>query len=183
MPKTCSTVIAVFMDQQIAGDAMRRLAAGGLDLKNFNVIAESYRTQNKPIGNIVNRVKSWGKYGALWGGLWGLFLGGIFLSVPMVGPVVVAGQLAAMLVSAIEGALFVGSLSLLGGALYYSGIRGRTNDGLVMQPNYFLLMAQGTEEEIGHARAILTGTILTGQGSSHGGIHALAGNHRDYASV
>jgi hypothetical protein len=53
-------------------------------------------------------MKFWGKRGAFWGGLWGLFFGGVFLMVPVVGQVMVLGYLATVIVSAVEGAVVVG---------------------------------------------------------------------------
>ena len=51
-----------------------------------------------------------------WGALWGLFFGGVFLTIPVVGHVVVLGYLATIAITAIENAVVVGGLSALGAA-------------------------------------------------------------------
>ena len=47
----------------------------------------------------------WGKRGAVWGGLWGLFFGGLFLSIPIVGHVIFLGYIATAALAAAEGAV------------------------------------------------------------------------------
>jgi uncharacterized membrane protein len=65
-------------------------------LKNLSIVGKGYHTEEKVVGFYTagDRVKFWGKRGAFWGGLWGLFFGGLFLSIPVVGDVVVLGYLA-----------------------------------------------------------------------------------------
>ncbi|MES1982669.1 MAG: DUF1269 domain-containing protein [Pseudomonadota bacterium] len=159
MTHTYDAVIAVFEDYRVADDAIGKLIDSGFDMKNFSVIGKSHSAEDKLVGlyNAGDRIKFWGKYGAFWGGLWGLFLGGVFLSIPMVGPVVVVGQLAEMVVSAIEGALVVGGLSVLGAALYHLGIPRDSviKYELAINANEFLMVTHGTEEQIQRARAIL----------------------------
>ena len=67
-------------------------------------------------------IKFWGKRGAFWGGLWGLFFGGVFLMVPVVGQVMVLGYLATVIASGVESAVLVGGLSALGAAMYSVGV-------------------------------------------------------------
>ena len=125
----------------------------------------------------------WGKYGAFWGGLWGLFLGGVFLSVPMVGPVVVVGQLATMMVTALEGALAVGGFSVLGAALYNIGIPkvSVVKYELAIHAHDFLLVMHGAEEEIVRARTILAAACPSRM-DIYQAINAPAGvDCRDYA--
>ncbi len=152
-------VVAVFSDHQGAEAAIRKLSAGGLDMKHFSIIGKGYHTEEKVIGfyNTGDRVKFWGQNGAMWGGLWGLFFGGILMTVPMVGPVIVLGHLAAMVFAAIEGAVVVGGLSALGAALYSLGI---PKDSLIeyeqaLKADGFLIVAHGPVEELSRAKAIL----------------------------
>jgi hypothetical protein len=104
-----------------------------------------------------DRVKFWGSRGAFWGGFWGLFFGGVFMTIPVVGHVIVLGYLAATLISAAEGAVVVGGLSALGAALYGIGI---PKDSVIkyeadMKVDRFLVMAHGDENEVERARKIL----------------------------
>ena len=101
------TIIAVFADHQTAEAAVKKLAAAGLEMKNLSVVGKGYHTDEKVAGfyNTGDRVKFWGVRGAFWGGLWGLFFGGLFMTIPVIGHVVVLGYLAATAVSALESAL------------------------------------------------------------------------------
>lgn len=152
-------VIAVFADHREANTAVGELIHDGFDIKNFSVIGKGYHTEESVVGfyNMGERMRFWGKYGAFWGGLWGLFFGGIFLTVPVVGPVVVLGHLAVIVVSAIEGALVVGGLTAIGAALYSIGI---PKDSVIkyeeaIKADNFLIVAHGTTDEMARAKAIL----------------------------
>ena len=118
------TVVAVFADHQAAEAAVKKLVAGGFEMKHLSLVGKGYQTEEKVVGfyNIGDRIKFWGTRGAFWGGLWGLFFGGLFMTIPLVGHVVVLGYLAAVAISGIENAILVGGLSALGAALYSIGV-------------------------------------------------------------
>src|SRR5271170_4499135 len=101
--ETADAVIAVFADHHAAETAVKKLSAAGFEMKNLSVVGKGYHTEEKVIGfyNIGNRIKFWGGRGAFWGGLWGLFYGGLFLTIPVIGHVVVLGYLAATIISAV----------------------------------------------------------------------------------
>ena len=146
------SVVAVFTDHNGAETAVKKLAAAGFAMKNLSVIGKGYHTDEKVVGfyNIGDRVKFWGSRGAYWGGLWGLFFGGMFLVIPVVGHVVVLGYLAATLISGIESAIVVGGLSALGAALYSIGI---PKDSVIeyeaaVKADDFLVIAHGSAEEV-----------------------------------
>ena len=102
--ETADTVIAVFADHNAAETAVKKLTAAGFEMKNLSVVGKGYHTDEKVVGfyNVGDRVKFWGKRGAFWGGLWGLFFGGLFMTIPVVGHVIVLGYLAAIAISAVE---------------------------------------------------------------------------------
>ena len=106
-------VIAIFPDHQKAEAAVKKLVAAGFEIKNLSVVGKGYHTDEKVVGfyNIGDRVKFWGTRGAFWGGLWGMFFGGLFLTIPVVGHVVVLGYLASVLIFGIEDAVLTGGLS------------------------------------------------------------------------
>ena len=152
-------VVAVFADHTGAEAAIRKIAGGGLAMKHFSIIGKGYHTEEKVIGfyNTGDRVKFWGQNGAMWGGLWGLFFGGIMMTVPMVGSVMVLGHLAAMVFAAVEGAVVVGGLSALGAALFSLGI---PKDSVIeyeqaVKADGFLIVAHGPVEELSRAKTIL----------------------------
>jgi hypothetical protein len=153
------TIIAVFADHNAAEAAVKKLAATGFDMKHLSIVGKGYETDEKVVGfyNIGDRVKFWGKRGAFWGGLWGLFFGGLFLTIPVVGHVVVLGYLASIAISAVESAIMVGGLSALGAALYSIGI---PKDSVIqyetaLKADSFLVMAHGVAADIARAKAIL----------------------------
>ena len=157
-----NAVIAVFADHQGAEAAVKKLADAGIDMKHLSVVGKGYHSDEKVVGfySAGDRIKFWGKRGAFWGGLWGWFFGGLFMTVPVIGHVVVLGYLTAMAISAIEGAVVVGGLSALGAALYSSGI---PKDSVIayesaLKADEFLVMAHGPAEEVARAKTIL-GTL------------------------
>ena len=87
------TVVAVFAEHPAAEAAIKNLTGAGFDMKNLSVVGKGYHTDEKVVGfyNAGDRIKFWGTRGAFWGGFWGLFLGGLFVTVPVVGQVVVQG--------------------------------------------------------------------------------------------
>jgi hypothetical protein len=158
--ETADTVIAVFADHQAAETAVKKLTAAGFEMKNLSVVGKGYHTEEKVVGfyNVGDRVKFWGKRGAFWGGLWGLFFGGLFMTIPVVGHVIVLGYLGDMAISAVESAIMVGGLSALGAALYSIGI---PKDSVIqyeaaVKADDFLVMAHGTAAEMARAKAILS---------------------------
>ena len=166
------TVIAVFADHEAAESAVKKLSAAGFEMKHLSVVGKGYHTDEKVVGfyNLGDRIKFWGGRGAFWGGLWGLFFGGLFLSIPIVGHIVVLGYLGAMIVSAIETAVIVGGLSALGAALYSIGV---PKDSVIqyetaVKADGFLVMAHGSADEVARAKAIL-GTLNPSRVDVHTG--------------
>jgi hypothetical protein len=157
--KNSDTVIAVFQDHQGAESAVKKLAKAGFEMKNLSVVGKGYHTEENVVGfyNVGDRIQFWGRRGAFWGGLWGLFFGGLFLTIPILGHVIVLGYLASAMISAVEGAVVVGGLSSLSAALYSIGI---PKNSVVqyetdVKADGFLVMAHGAAQEIAHARSVL----------------------------
>ena len=166
------SVIAVFADHNAAETAVKKLTAAGFEMKNLSVVGKGYHTGEKVVGfyNAGDRVKFWGKRGAFWGGLWGLFFGGLFLTIPVVGHVVVVGYLATIAIAGIENAVVVGGLSALGAALYSIGI---PKDCVIqyetaVKTDSFLVIAHGTAEEMARGKTIL-GTANASRVDVHAG--------------
>ncbi len=155
------SVVAVFPDHGAAEAAVKKLTAAGFALKGISIVGKGYHTEETVTGfyNMGDRVRFWGGRGAFWGGLWGLFFGGVFLTIPLTGPVVVVGYLAAAVVSMLEGAVMVGGLSALGAALAGIGI---PRDSLLqyetaIAADGFLVMAHGTAGDMAQAEYVLKG--------------------------
>jgi hypothetical protein len=153
-------MVAVFTSHDAAEAAVKKLAASGFAIKNLSVVGKGYHSDEKVVGfyNTADRVIFWGKRGAFWGGLWGLFFGGLFMAVPVVGHLVILGYMAAIGFAAIENAVVVGGLSAIGAMLYGLGI---PKDSVLqyetdLKADNFLVMAHGTEAEATRAKAILS---------------------------
>jgi hypothetical protein len=153
------TLIAVYATHEQAERAIRELADDKFDMKQLSIVGKGYHTEEKVVGfyNTGDRMKFWGKRGAVWGALWGLLFGGVFLMVPVVGQVMVLGYLAAIVASAIEGAVVVGGLSVVGAALASIGV---PKDSVLqyetaLKADEFLVTARGSTTDLAKARAIL----------------------------
>lgn len=79
--------VARFPDHTQAEVAVKALAQAGFDMKQLSIIGRGYHTEDNVVGfyNAGGRIRFWGKYGAFWGSLWGLFGAGIFVSSPRTG--------------------------------------------------------------------------------------------------
>jgi hypothetical protein len=171
------TIVAVFADHPAAETAVKKLTAAGFEMKNLSIIGKGYHTDEKVVGfyNTGDRIRFWGTRGAFWGGFWGLFLGGLFMAVPVVGHVVVLGYLAAIVASGIENAVLVGGLSALGAALYSIGI---PKDSVLqyetaLKTDRFLVMAHGPAAEVARAKTILA-TVTPSSLDVHKGVKTVA---------
>ena len=154
------TAIAVFPNHEGAEKAVKALSAAGFNMKNLAVVGKGYHSEEKVTGfyNVGDRVKFWGTRGVFWGGLWGLFFGGLFIATPLTGPVLVLGFLATMVISGVETAVVAGAAGALGAALYSIGI---PKDSVLqydsdIKADDFLVMARGPSAEVERARALLS---------------------------
>ena len=154
-------VVAVFGNHAEADAAIKTLASDGFAMKHLSLIGKGYHTEETVAGfyNVGDRIKFWGSRGAFWGGMWGLFFGGLFLTIPIVGHVIVLGYLAATAISTVEGAVVVGGLSAIGAAIASIGI---PKDSVMayetaIKADDFVVMAHGSQSEVERARGLLAG--------------------------
>ena len=113
-------VVAIYSSHEGAEQAVQELHRGGFDMKKLSIVGKDYHTEEHVVGyhNAGDRMKYWGKFGAIWGAIFGMLSGAAFFAIPGIGPVVVAGPLVAWIVSALEGAVVVGGLDAIGAGLY-----------------------------------------------------------------
>jgi hypothetical protein len=88
-------------------------------MHKLSIIGADYHSEEDVVGyyNTGDRMRSWDKNGAFWGGIWGVLLGSAFFVIPGIGPLVAAGPLVVAIVSALEGAVAVGAIGALGAGL------------------------------------------------------------------
>jgi hypothetical protein len=154
-----TNVVAIYPDHDSAEQAVSKLQDASFDVTKLSIIGKDYHTDEKVIGYYTTgeRMKYWGVRGAFWGGIWGLLLGAGFFLVPGVGSVLVAGPLLGAVVTGLESAAMVGGLSAVAVGLIHLGVP--TEDAIKYESaiiaDKFLLIANGTPEELAQARLIL----------------------------
>ncbi len=160
--KKQNAVVATYDTHTQAEDAVKELQKAGFDMKQLSIIGRDYHSDEHVVGyyNAGDRMKYWGKLGAFWGGLWGLLFGSAFFWIPGIGPLLVAGPLAAIILGGLEGAAVVGGLSAFGAALYSIGI---PKDSIVkyetaLKAGKFLLIVHGTPDNVTTAKSIVEKT-------------------------
>lgn len=152
-------VVAVCDSNAHAEDALKELQESGFEMKNLSIVGRDYHPEEHVVGyyNSGEKMKSWGEAGGFWGGAWGRLFGSAFFSIPGMGAVLIGGPLVAAMVATLESAVVVGGLSVIGAALYTIGVPEDTivEYETALKSNKFLLVAEGTEDEVAHARGIM----------------------------
>lgn len=152
---TSDPVVAVHDDRAEAELSLRALRQAGFDLKKLSIIGKGYYTEEhaRRLHAVGDRERSWGYIG----GIWGVLTGSAVFLVPYVGLVIVAGPFLHALAAALESAVIVGGLSAFGAALLSLGM---SKDRAIqyeadLKADRFLVIVQGTAEDIARARANL----------------------------
>jgi putative intracellular protease/amidase len=114
----------VFNAHSEAEDAIRSLDRSGFDVKKLSLIGKGFHSEEHPVGFYTagDKVRTWGRAGAFWGGIWGLLLAPAVFFIPGIGLLALAGPLVSVLVGGLEGAVVVGGLSAIGAALTQIGV-------------------------------------------------------------
>lgn len=157
-----NSIVAVYQSHTDVEAAIKELQRADFDVTKLSVIGRDCHTDEHVVGyyNIGDRMKVWGKTGALWGGLSGFLLGSAFFWVPGLGPLLVAGPMVNWIVTALDGALVVGGLTTVGAALYSFGI---PRDSIlqyekVLKTGKFILITHGSFDDTSKAKEILNTT-------------------------
>lgn len=160
-----NSVVAIYNSHSEAEGAVEILRKAGIDVTKLSIVGRGYHTEEQVTGyyNTGDRMKYWGKFGAFWGGLWGLLVGAAVFLVPGVGPILVAGPFAAAIVGALEAAVVVGGLSAIGAGLYSLGIPKNSivKYETALKADKFLLIMVGTGDEVGKALDVIRTTQAT----------------------
>ena len=150
---------ALYDTNEQAEQAIKKLQHQGYDMKQLSIVGRDYHSEENVVGyyNTGDRMLKWGGKGAFWGSIWGLLMGSAFVIIPAVGPLLLAGPLVGALVAALEGAVVVGGVSVLGAALASLGI---PNNSVLeyetqIKVGKFILLAHGSTAEVARAREIL----------------------------
>ena len=153
------SVVAIFHTHPEAEQAVKELQHAGIDMRSLSIIAKEYQTDEHIVGyyNVGDRMKRWGKTGAFWGGFWGLLFGSAFFVIPGLGPLLMAGPVIAWIVGALEGAIVVGGVGVVGAGLVSMGI---PKDSVLqyetaIKNDKFLLLVSGSASEVAKAKEVL----------------------------
>ena len=156
------SIVATYPSHPAAEAAVMKLQHAGWDMKQLSVMGRDYHTEEHVVGyyNTGDRMKSWGKAGAFWGGLWGMLFGSAFFWIPGIGPFLAAGPVVGWIVAALESAVVVGGVSAIGAGIYGLGI---PKDSVLryeteLKNDKFVLIAHGTKAETERAKSILADT-------------------------
>ena len=154
----------IFNTHVEAENAIQTLSRSGFDVKKLSLIGKGYHTEEHPLGFYTSgdKIKTWGRVGAFWGGIWGLLLGPAVFFLPGLGLLAMAGPVVATLVGALEGAVVVGGLSALGAALTQIGV---PKDQVIkyetaLKVDKYILMVHGSTEDAEKVRTVLASSKL-----------------------
>jgi uncharacterized membrane protein len=154
-----NSVVAIYDTHEQAEQAVKSLQEAGVDMKTLSIAGKGQHTDEHVVGyyDTGDRMKYWGKMGAVWGGFWGLLFGSALFAIPGIGPVLVAGPLVGWIVAGLEGAVVVGGAGAIGGALSSIGI---PKDSIVeyetaLKTDKFLLIVHGPQEIVAKAKEII----------------------------
>ncbi|KLV09087.1 permease [Photobacterium aquae] len=152
-------IITIVNTHAEAEAVIKTLQNAEFDVSKISILGKGYHSEENVAGfyNTGDRVKSWGKTGALWGGVWGALIGAGMFWLPGVGALMVAGPIVSSVVGAIEGAVVTGGLGAVGGALASIGI---PKDSIVkynaaIKADKYLVIVHGDAEAMVKAKAIL----------------------------
>jgi uncharacterized membrane protein len=159
--------VGVFSTAREAEDALKELRDAGFPMGHVSVIAKDADRMSgvgdtdvrDAHGNQAGEGATAGAVtGGALGGLTGLLVGLGALAIPGIGPVMLAGATATALATTASGAAIGAAAGGLLGALVGLGIpedRARVYNDRVSRGEY-LVMVDGTEDEIRHAEAVLS---------------------------
>ena len=154
-----NVVVAVYNTHPQAEEGLRAFQSSGFDMKKLSIVGKDFRTEEHAVGyyNTGDSVRFWGKTGAFWGGLVGILFSSAFLVIPVVGHLIILGPLVSSIVGGLEGAAVGGASSALFAALVGMGI---PRDSVIQYENEvkagrFLVVAQGTQDEVERAKGVL----------------------------
>jgi uncharacterized membrane protein len=165
------SVVVIYKTMDEAERAVRELDIARFPFKQVTIVTRDISSEKTVHGYVTacDLSKRGATDGAWLGGIFGLLVGAAFLWLPGVGPVIVAGSLAAALLGGVEGAL---TGSALGGLLSGLAAWGISKQHIlkyeeVVKGGKFLVIAHGSAAEVKKAQAILAATEAV-ELTSHG---------------
>lgn len=154
-----ASIVAAFDTRQDAEEGVKRLAMSGFDMRALSIVATGSRTEERVVGfySAGDRVRFWGKLGLLWGGFWGLVIGGVLFAVPAADGFEIFAFLGSALVAAAEGALIIGGVGALGAAFCSFGrpVGSVLKYGSTAKAGSYLVVVKGSADDAAFAKRLL----------------------------
>lgn len=152
-----NSVVAVYRTQTEAEEGLVRLQRDSFDLKTVSVAGREHDLGGHVVGyyQTNGRMRYFGARGLFWNGLWKSLPCAGYFAVPEIGGVLIAGQLTAWFVAALENP--IEGLSALGWSLYSIGIpkaSARRYDAAV-KSHKLLVLAHGAARKLLKAKDLL----------------------------
>jgi hypothetical protein len=156
---TLGSLVAIFDTREQAEIAVRELQQTRIDMSSISIAAKDRRVNEHPWSfyNASDRIRRWGKLGAIGGALWGLLFDSTLFVMPGIDPVLLSGPLVSWIVAVLEGAVAFGGLSALSAGLIITGIpkKAALEYETAIRMDKFLIVVHGTPAAIGNAKDAL----------------------------
>jgi hypothetical protein len=157
-----NAVVAVYGALADAEAGILALREANFDLQNVSALGlGDLAEKTTAYYQMPGRIVCWGRMGAFWSHIWALLFGWAFISLPELGPILVAGPLAMWIIAALDNAALFASLSAVGAGLYSLGIpRSRImRYEAALKRHMYLVVVHGAAADVSKARAILKETL------------------------
>jgi len=154
--------VAMYTNDDKAYQVVERLIANDFPMDKISVLRRASGEGDDLLGvsfhDSRERIKTWGRHGLFWGGLWGLLASaaGVFV-LPGVGPLLMAGPIIEMLGAALAGAAISGTamagaavITELASALHSAGVPEQHIDELhdaIMQGKTLVILHCAPSQE------------------------------------
>jgi len=117
LPENTRILVAVYPSEEQADRVVKRLSESDFPMDQISILGRIHTAGDDPLGiydlKLGDRVKTWGKHGAFWGGLWSMVaVAAGFFIIPSVGALAAAGYM----VEVIAGGSVVGAGAMAGAA-------------------------------------------------------------------
>lgn len=159
------SIVGIYDRMEQAEAAIDQLNQGGFPITQVSIVAQNLESEKQVHGYITTGDVARGAAGTgAWvGGIFGLLMGAAFVWVPGVGPLLVAGPLAAALLGGIEGAAVgLASGGVLGGIAGWGISRQHIlKYEEAVKAGKYLVIARGSADEIARAQTILHESDVT----------------------
>ncbi|MGB9680116.1 MAG: general stress protein [Minisyncoccia bacterium] len=156
------SVVAIYGTMEAAEGAVKDLIEKGYPANQLSIVAQDLTSEEKVHGFITTGdvAKTGAGTGAWVGGIFGLLVGAGFFWVPAVGPILVVGSLASVLLGGIEGAVAGGAGGGLLGALVGWGVSRKhiLKYEEKLKGGKYLVIAHGSDDDVAKAKGMLQET-------------------------